>query len=64
MQITQFDEVKRCAHCGKIVTTGADVHPDCQKQYEQYWDEREKELEYRAASGNDPRVRSHDVWGL
>ena len=69
MNIIQLSDIKRCPLCGKPtqerhVTTEEYVHAQCAKEYEQFWDEREKELEYRAASGNDPRIRSHDVWRL
>jgi len=57
MDIIQFSDIKRCAQCGKIVSAGEDVHAECQRGYEQHWDGREAEMQYRASIGNDPRVR-------
>jgi hypothetical protein len=62
MDIIQFSEIKRCALCGKPTTqrhatTEEYVHAQCARDYEQHWDEREKEMQYRARTGNDPRAR-------
>ena len=62
MNIIQFSNIKRCPLCGKPTqerhsVTGECVHVQCARDYEQHWDEREAELEYRARTGNDPRAR-------
>lgn len=61
MNIIQFSEIKKCTLCGEPIqkkhVTGAYVHDQCAKDYDQYWDERQSELEYRVRTGNDPRAR-------
>lgn len=69
MDIIQSSEIKKCPLCGeptleKHSVTGEYVHSQCAKAYDEYWDEREKEMRYRAATGNDPRIRSHEVWQI
>lgn len=55
----------KCTICGNPLQeryiTGASVHAQCAKDYDQYWDEREEELRYRAATGNDPRKHYGDL---
>jgi hypothetical protein len=52
MDIIQLSEIKRCPLCGKPTqerhaTTGEYVHSQCAEGYNQYWDEREAEMQYR-----------------
>jgi hypothetical protein len=52
MDIIQFSDIKKCALCGKPTqnkhtATGEYVHQKCANGYDQDWDEREAELEYR-----------------
>jgi hypothetical protein len=53
MNIIQISEIKRCAHCSKPVITGGvptgEVHAKCQEDYEQYWREKDNEMQYRAS---------------
>ena len=64
MGIIQINSVTKCTLCSKPLLEGEEAHPKCIKDYEQYWDEREEELQYRATTGNDPRMRSHSVWQI
>ncbi len=60
MDIIQFGDIKKCALCGKPTrnkhaATGEYVHDQCVKDDEQFWNERNAEKEYRAAT-NVPRL--------